>query len=119
MDKMPHSTKESEALLRSLLPERKDVTLRPMFGNLSAFVSGNMFMGVFGEDFLVRLSESDRAELLRVEGAAIFEPMKGRQMKEYVVVPRSWGRDTAKIRPWVTKSLAWSGKLPAKKPKKR
>ena len=119
MDKMPRSSKESEALLRSLLPESKDVTLRPMFGNLSAFVSGNMFMGVFGEDFLLRLPESDRVELLKVEGSAVFEPMKGRQMKEYVVVPRSWRRDPAKIRLWVTKSLAWSSKLPAKKPKKR
>lgn len=119
MDKMPRSSKESEALLRSLMPERSDVTLRPMFGNLSAFVRGNMFMGAFGDDFLVRLSESDRAELLAVEGSAIFEPMKGRQMKEYVVVPRSWRRDPAKVRPWVTKSLDWSSKLPAKKPKKR
>jgi len=118
MDKMPRASKQSEALLRSLMPESKDVTLRPMFGNLSAFVSGNMFMGVFGDDFLVRLPESDRAELLKVEGSAIFEPMKGRQMKEYVVVPRSWTRDPAKIRPWVTRSLNWSSKLPAK-PKKR
>ncbi|MDA4116440.1 MAG: TfoX/Sxy family protein [Thaumarchaeota archaeon] len=118
MDKMPRSSKQSEALLRSLLPEGKDVALRPMFGNLSAFVRGNMFMGVFGDDLLVRLSESDRAELLRVEGAAVFEPMKGRQMKEYVVVPRSWTRDPAKIKPWVTRSLDWSSKLPAKKPKR-
>ena len=119
MDKMPHSTKQSEALLRSLLPSGKDVTLRPMFGNLSAFVGGNMFMGVFGDDFMIRLPEPDRIELLKFEGAAIFEPMKGRQMKEYVVVPRSWRSEPAKIRPWVTRSLDWSSKLPAKKPKKR
>lgn len=119
MDKMPRASKQSEALLRSLVPDSKDVTLRPMFGNLSAFVKGNMFVGVFGDDFLVRLKESDRAELLKVEGAAIFEPMKGRQMKEYVVVPRSWTREPGKIRPWVAKSLDWSSKLPAKKPKKR
>jgi TfoX/Sxy family transcriptional regulator of competence genes len=68
MNKMPRSSKESEALLRSLLPETKEVTLRPMFGNLSAFVGGNMFTGVFGEDFLVRLPEADRAELLKIEG---------------------------------------------------
>jgi TfoX/Sxy family transcriptional regulator of competence genes len=119
MNKMPHSSKESEALLRSLLPDRRDVALRPMFGNLSAFVSGNMFMGVFGEDLLVRLSESDRTELLKVKGAAVFEPMKGRQMKEYVVVPASWRSDPSKIRPWVERSLEWSSRLPAKKPKKR
>jgi len=44
--------------------------------------------------------------------------MKGRQMKEYVVVPRSWKRDPAKIKPWVAKSLEWSSKLLAKKAKR-
>jgi TfoX/Sxy family transcriptional regulator of competence genes len=119
MNKIPRSSKESEALLRSLLPATKEVALRPMFGNLSAFVGGNMSAGVYGEDLFVRLSDSDKAELLNNDGAAVFEPMKGRQMKDYVVVPRSWHRDPAKIKPWVTKSLEWSSKLPPKKPKKR
>ncbi len=119
MNKMPRSSKESEALLRSLLPATKGVALRPLFGNLSPFVGGDMSVGVYGEDLFVRLSDADRAELLKNEGAAVFEPMKGRQMKDYVVVPRSWQRDPAKIKPWVTRSLDWSSKLPAKKPKKR
>ena len=119
MDKIPRSSKESEALLRSLMPESKEVSLRPMFGNLSAFVNGNMSVGVYGDDLFVRLSEPDRAELLKVKGAALFEPMKGRQMKEYVVFPRSWMRDPAKLSPWVTRSIEWSSKLPSKKSKKR
>jgi TfoX/Sxy family transcriptional regulator of competence genes len=119
MDKIPRSGKESEALLRSLLPESEGVTLRPMFGNLSAFVGGNMWMGVYGDDLFLRLSDGDRAELLKVEGAAPFEPMKGRPMKGYVVAPRSWARDPSKLKPWVARSLEWSRQLPAKKPKKR
>jgi len=118
MNKIPHSSKESEALLRSLLPARKEISVRPMFGNLAAFVGGNMSIGLYGEDLFVRLSDSDRAELLENEGAAVFEPMKGRQMKEYVVVPRSWKREPAKIKPWVTRSVEWSSKLPAKKAKR-
>jgi TfoX/Sxy family transcriptional regulator of competence genes len=119
MDKIPRSGKESEALLRSLLPEGEGVTLRPMFGNLSAFVGGSMWMGVYGDDLFLRLSDGDRAELLKVEGAAPFEPMKGRPMKGYVVAPRSWARDPSKLKPWVARSLEWSRQLPAKKPKKR
>lgn len=118
VDKLAHSTKASEELLRSLAGG-EGVALRPMFGNLSAFVRGNMYMGVYGEDLFIRLSEADRAELLKVKGAAVFEPVKGRQMKEYVVVPRSWAGDPAKIRPWAAKALDWSGSLPAKKAKKR
>ena len=115
MNKIPHSSKESEAILRALLPAGKEITVRPMFGNLAAFVGGNMSVGLYGEDLFVRLSDTDRTDLLENDGAAVFEPMKGRQMKEYVVVPRSWKRDPAKIKPWVTRSLEWSGKLPVKK----
>ncbi|HYR04178.1 MAG TPA: TfoX/Sxy family protein [Nitrososphaerales archaeon] len=118
MNKIPHSSKESEALLRSLLPAGKEISVRPMFGNLAAFVGGNMSVGLYGEDLFLRLSDSDRAELLENDGAAVFEPMKGRQMKEYIVVPRSWKRDPAKIKPWVTKSFEWSSRLPAKKAKR-
>ena len=117
--KIQRSSKESEALLRSLVPPGKGISLRPMFGNLSAFTGGNMFMGVYGEDFFVRLSDSDRLELLKDQGASIFEPVAGRKMKEYVVVPRAWKGDAAKIRPWVSRAVEWVGKMPAKKPKKR
>ena len=112
--KIPRSTKESEALLRSLVSERAGVALRPMFGNLSAFVNGNMYAGVFGEDIFVRLSPADGAELLEKEGASHFAPMSGRAMKDYVLVPRAWTRDAAKVRPWMTKALDWTEKMPPK-----
>ena len=118
MDKLVRSTKESEAFLRLLVAEREEVTVHPMFGNLSAFIGGNMCLGVYGEDLFLRLSEADRAELLRAKGASIFEPVKGRQMREYVVVPRSWARDPAKLEPWVTRSLEWASRLPAKAKKR-
>ena len=35
------------------------VQVTPMFGNVAAFVNGNMFMGVFGADIGVKLSEAD------------------------------------------------------------
>jgi hypothetical protein len=33
-----------------------DINIKPMFGNLGAFVNGNMFMGLFGSDIGVELS---------------------------------------------------------------
>jgi len=118
MDKMPRSTKESETFLRSMLPDASEVTVRPMFGNLSAFVNGNMCAGVFGDDLFVRLSEKDSAELLKFKGASFFEPMKGRAMKGYMVVPRAWKGDSAKVKPWVIKALDFTGKMPPKAKKK-
>jgi TfoX/Sxy family transcriptional regulator of competence genes len=44
--KIPRPNEESVKLFRSLVPKDTRVTVRPMFGNLSAFVNGNMFFGV-------------------------------------------------------------------------
>src|SRR2546430_12975791 len=102
MNKIPHSSKESEAILRALLPAGKEITVRPMFGNLAAFVGGNMSVGLYGEDLFVPLSASDRAELLENDGAAVFETMKGRQIQDYGVVPRASSRDPATAQHWYT-----------------
>jgi TfoX/Sxy family transcriptional regulator of competence genes len=103
---------------RSLVPQDTHVTVRPMFGNLSAFVNGNMFFGLFGNDLFLRLSSEDRVELFKNKGASVLEPMKGKPMKDYVVIPKNWRDQPETVRTWVSKALEWSSKLPPKKPKK-
>lgn len=83
---MPKPDAEARALFESLVPEHPDVRTRPMFGNVAAFVNGNMFTGLYGSDVFVRLPEKDRAALTG-EGGAALEPMPGRPMREYVVLP--------------------------------
>jgi TfoX/Sxy family transcriptional regulator of competence genes len=117
--KIPLADKELENIFTSVLPNDPAVSVRKMFGNLAAFVNGNMFAGIYGQDLFVRLSEKESKELLEIEGAALFEPMKGRPMKGYVLIPRSWKNDQDTIRSWVSKSKIWTGKLPAKKKKAR
>jgi TfoX/Sxy family transcriptional regulator of competence genes len=90
-----------------------------MFGNLAAFVNGNMFAGLYGNDMFVRLSEQEAKELLEHEGAGLFEPMKGRPMKGYFLLPGSWKNRPDLVRSWVTKSQAWTSKLPKKASKKK
>ena len=87
--KIPRPDKESIDFFRSLVPEDPRVAIRPMFGNVSAFFNGNMFFGLFGSDLFLRLSNEDRAELLKSKGASMLEPMKGKPMKDYVVIPRT------------------------------
>ena len=96
---IPRPDEKSKEFFRSLLPDDPRVTIRPMFGNISAFVNGNMFAGLFGNDLFVRLSEENRKELLEKEGASLLEPMKGKPMKEYVVIPKAWWKqhETARI----------------------
>jgi TfoX/Sxy family transcriptional regulator of competence genes len=111
----PKADEASKAFFESLVPDSPGVQSRPMFGNRAAFVNGNMFLALFGSQVAVRLSDEDRAELLRQKSASSFEPMPGRPMKEYVVLPETWRRSPAKAKQWVERSLAWASKLPPKK----
>lgn len=92
-------------------------TAKKMFGFPAAFVNGNMFMGLHQEDMILRLPEGSRAELLKMN-ARIFEPMPGRPMREYVIVPPSLLRDRNKLSSWVQKALEYGSSLPPKAGKK-
>ena len=110
---MPKADPETRAAFQELLPEDPAVTLRPMFGNLSAFVNGNMFAGVFGTDLFVRLPDDRRAAAID-QGATEFTPMPGRPMKGYVTLPRDWRDEPDRAIPWIEESLAWARALPPK-----
>lgn len=60
---------------------------KKMFGYPCAFINGNMFTGLHQESMILRLSPEDRETLLAIEGAAPFQPMPNRIMKEYVAIP--------------------------------
>ena len=49
-----------------------------MFGNLGAFVNGNMFMGLFGADIGVKLAEGDQAGAARRRAAVPSALRRGR-----------------------------------------
>jgi TfoX/Sxy family transcriptional regulator of competence genes len=115
---MPKPTEETKEFLASIVPDHPAVTLRPMFGQLSAFVNGNMFMGIFGEDVLVRLPEDELEKVLRA-GGRVFEPMQGRPMREYVVLPGAWRDEPDRVREWAARSLDHAEELPPKEPKKK
>jgi TfoX/Sxy family transcriptional regulator of competence genes len=115
---MPKPTDETKDFFASVVPDHPTVAIRPMFGQLSAFVNGNMFMGIFGEDFFVRLPEEDRTALLRAGGRA-FEPMAGRPMREYVVLPGGWRDEPDRVRDWAARALDHAEELPPKQPKKK
>ena len=113
--KVPRADEKSKEFFSSILPNDPRITVRPMFGNISGFVNGNMFTGLLGDDLFVRLPEDKRKELLNEKGAKLLEPMKGRPMKDYVVIPKVWLRQPAIVRAWVTRSLEWTIKLPRMK----
>lgn len=110
---MPKPSEQAKAAFTTLVPSEPAVTMRPMFGNLSAFVNGNMFAGLFGEDLFVRLPD-EQAAPIRKQGGRSFEPMAGRAMSGYVVVPTTWSSKPAASKAWIVAALAFTRGLPPK-----
>jgi TfoX/Sxy family transcriptional regulator of competence genes len=117
MPKFKAAPPELVALFKDALRPLPDIEPRQMFGYPSAFVAGQLFAGVFADSIMLRLSEADRATMLAMDGARPFEPMPGRPMKEYVVLPPSVLGDEAALDSWLRRSMAYARALPPKKPK--
>jgi TfoX/Sxy family transcriptional regulator of competence genes len=115
--KMPRPTEEAKAAFSQLVSDEPAVTLKPMFGQLSAFVNGNMFCGIFGEELLVRLPAAE-IDAVKRQGGRDFEPMAGHKMGGYVIVPGDWRARPAPALALVKKALAHTRSMPAKAPKK-
>lgn len=110
---MPKPSDQAKATFSGLVPDEPAVALRPMFGNLAAFVNGNMFAGLFGEDLFVRLPDSEAAPI-KSKGGRPFEPMPGRAMTGYVIVPATWQKKPESVRGWINRSLEVARAMPAK-----
>jgi len=85
---MPKHSDEAKAHFRALITEAPGVEVKPMFGSLGAFVNGNMFAGLFGEDVGVKLDEPSLAELAAMDGTGPFGPAE-RPMNGWLSLPRS------------------------------
>ena len=93
------------------------VERRKMFGGVSLFLNGHMLGGIHGQKIVLRLAEEDRAAAERDAGMVPFEPMPGRSMKEYVVVPETIFRDPDALEEWLHLSVEFASSLPPKEPK--
>ena len=104
---------ELAAAFDKAAPKDPRVVRKPMFGYPALFLNGNMFAGTFQDKVVARLSADDRARSLK-EGATPFEPMAGRPMKEYVVVPAADVRKPVTLAKWIERARVHATTLPAK-----
>jgi TfoX/Sxy family transcriptional regulator of competence genes len=111
--KMPKPSERAKETFSAIVPAEPAISLRPMFGNLAAFVNGNMFAGLFGEDLFVRLPDAEAAAIKR-QGGRPFEPVAGRAMSGYVMVPPGWQAKPESVRPHVRRALELTRAMPAK-----
>ncbi len=112
--KIPPAAGAAVRVFERSVPDDAEVTRRPLFGNPAAFVRGQLFYGVFGEDLFLRLAPADRAKLRELAGVRPFEPMPGRPMTEYLVLPPKIREDPRALGTWIGRSLRWARALPPK-----
>jgi TfoX/Sxy family transcriptional regulator of competence genes len=100
------SPPELVAAFEALAARHPDIVVRRMFGYPCGFVAGHMTTGLFADRWFVRLPDADRLELLAVPGATPFEPIAGRPLRAYAVLPPGLAADPAAVDAWVDRAIA-------------
>jgi TfoX/Sxy family transcriptional regulator of competence genes len=91
-----------------------DVERRLTFGYPCLYVGGNMVSGLHQESWHVRLGGADLAAAEALVGARPFEPMPGRPMTGFTVLPATVIDDDDAIRDWVGRAIAFGASRPPK-----
>jgi TfoX/Sxy family transcriptional regulator of competence genes len=102
-------------LFAESLPDDPRIERRKMFGYPAIFVHGNMCAGLFGDGMFARLSSTVRAAL--PGGGAPFEPMPGRPMKDYALVPDDVLADEEALAAVLARAVEFTASLPPKEKK--
>lgn len=96
-----------------------DLTFRPMFGGVCAYVGGRVFASLSNIGLGLKLAPSAQDDLLAEPGAKRlrYEP-DAPESKQYIVIPESAVSDAETLAPWVKRSVEYVLTLPAPKPKR-
>jgi hypothetical protein len=79
-----------EGIVDDLVHRHPHVATKKMFGMDCFTANGKAAGGLSGDDMVFKLTDpAARGQALAIEGAHLFDPMGGRPMKEWVVVPKA------------------------------
>jgi len=99
--------------LLDVLGDEAGLAAKKMFGGLAILLDGNMAVGVYGGDLLVRADPGQQDTLLAEPGMRPFD-MTGRPMKGWIVVDASMCAEDDDLRRWVSRGVANARSLPPK-----
>lgn len=103
--------------VRKALAQMKDVEERRMFGGLAYLRDGRMFIGVLGDEIMVRVGKDAHEDAM---SRPHVRPMDftGRPLEGYVFVAPKGFATEATLRGWIDRAWEHAGTLPPPKPKK-
>ncbi len=103
------------ALFDSTVRPFPQVQVRKVFGYPCGFVNGYMTIGLHEDDLFIRLPAESQEKVLAYQGAKFLEVMKGRPMKDYVVLPKELLGSPAQLHSLVETAVRSAAELPPKK----
>ena len=86
---------------------------KKMFGGVGFLVHGNMAIGVYKEDMIVRLAAEKHDTFLKKTGAKIFD-ITGRSMKGWLMVEPDGYKTVKQLSGWVKEGVEFALTLPPK-----
>jgi len=117
--KLPPVPNDMIRLFEKAIESVPGAQVRKMFGYPAAFVNGHMIAGLYDDYMVVRLPKDDLDAFFKLANTRTFEPMPGRPMREYGVVPPSLLKSESELVAWLGKAFDYAKSLPAKPPKKK
>ena len=99
--------------IRARIGPRPELTEREMFGGIAFMISGNMAVGVSGEELMVRVGKDAHEQAVARPGARTFD-MGARPMTGWINVTDDGYDSEDDFGYWVDQGVAYAESLPAK-----
>jgi len=86
---------------------------KKMFGGVGFLVHGNMSVGIYKEDLIVRVEPSKYERLLKKAHTKVFD-ITGKAMKGWIMVKPEGCKTAKQLGTWVTEGIEFALTLPPK-----
>lgn len=111
---MPYD-RELEQRIGSVLGQATGLTSKAMFGGICYLVGGNMALGIYKDNLIVRLGSPERAREEIDSGRALPFDITGKALKGWVMIPKDRLAAPGEFQKWLDLGLGFARSLPPKK----
>jgi len=108
---MAYNLKLAERIRTEL--EKIPFVEKKMFGGVGFLIHGNMAVGVYKEDMIVRVDPAKHEKLIKKQHARVFD-ITGRPMKGWLMVEPEGCKTTKQMSSWVKEGVEFALTLPPK-----
>jgi hypothetical protein len=99
--------------IRAALPDPDSFTEKKMFGGVGFMLNGNVCVGIWKEQLIVRLSAEQADAALDRDDVHVFD-VTGRPMTGWVLVDPEAMATPEALRGWIDEAVSYVSLLPAK-----